>query len=329
MGAVTGGTVIVHENAGVFDAALRPAANWDLNGSVEVGYDDNALTPVSPRQLRHYRVHSIWKPRPWATISGAYNDLERHNNTNNAQADVAAGANPYEGPLDHVDHSRIASLSASLTPSERYAFDLSYSYTDVYAATNMCFDNGNQNGAAKAGAYPGTAVLTANGAPAVCPGVFAGHPVNPSILADWFGRDFMDAPTQFGFGSITLSPTNKVHYGLGYRISSVNGSQFFNDARAVNGSLVSTYQSPYVNFAYKARPGVTLKADYNFFGYGEGGPSGPQLCSLYTSATAAVQPCTSFTGVTGVTGLTGPAYGQTAPRNFHANNVTLGMRYEF
>jgi hypothetical protein len=37
---------------------------------------------------------------------------------------------------------------------------------------------------------------------------------------------------------------------LGYRISSVNGSQFFNDARAVNGSLVSKYQSPFVNVAW-------------------------------------------------------------------------------
>jgi hypothetical protein len=327
VGAVTGGTVIVHENAGVFDAALRPAANWDVNGSAEVGYDDNALTPVSPRQLRHYRVHSIWKPRPWATISGAYNDLERHNNTNNNQAAVAANDDPYEGPLDHVDHSRIASLSASLTPNEHYAFDLSYSYIDVYAATNICFDNGNQNASTVSGAYPGTATLNASGAPNVCPGVFTRG--SATQLADWYGRDFMDAPTQFGFGAITLSPTDKVHYGFGYRISAVNGSQFFNDARAVNGSLVSTFETPYLNFAYKARPGLTLKADYNFYGYGEGGPSGPENCSLSTSATSTVVPCTSFTGVTGVTGLTGPAYGQTAPRNFHSNNVTLGMRYEF
>jgi hypothetical protein len=31
----------------------------------------------------------------------------------------------------------------------------------------------------------------------------------------------------------------------------------------------------------------------------------------------------------GQTGLTIPAAGFTAPRNFHANNVTLGMHYEF
>jgi hypothetical protein len=324
VGAVTGGTVTIHENAGVFDAALRPAANWNLNGSAEIGYDDNALTPVSPRQLRHYRVHSIWKPKPWATISGAYNDLERHNNTNNNQAAVAAGDDPYEGPLGHVDHSRIASLSASLTPNEHYAFDFSYSYTDVYAATNICFDNGAQNASTVASAYPGTATLNASGGPDVCPGVFTRG--STTQLADWYGRDFMDAPTQFGFGSITLSPTGKVHYGFGYRISSVNGNEFHTDARAVNGSLVSTYQSPYLNFAYMVRPGLTLKADYNFYGYGEGGPSGPENCSLSTSLTSAVVPCTSLAGQTGLT--ISPA-GETAPRDFHSNNVTLGMRYEF
>jgi hypothetical protein len=324
VGAVTGGTVTILENAGVVDAALRPTANWDLNGSAEVSYDDNALTPVSPRQLRHYRVHTIYKPRPWVTISGALSDLERHNNTNNNQADVAAGDDPYEGPLNHVDHSRIVSAGAVLMPNDRYGVDLSYSYSDIYAATNICFDNGNQNASTTSGAYPGTATLTASGAPNVCGGVFTRG--STTQLADWFARDFMDAPTQSGSAGITLSPVSKVHANIGYRITSVNGSQFFNDARAVTGSLVSTYQSPYVNFAWTMRVGWIFKVDYNFFGYGEGGPSGPQLCSTSTSLTSAVVPCTSLPQQTGLT--EGPA-GETAPRNFHANNVTLAIHYEF
>ncbi len=40
----------------------------------------------------------------------------------------------------------------------------------------------------------------------------------------------------------------------------------------VNGSLVSTYQSPFVNLAYTMHPGLIWKAEYNFYGYGEGGP---------------------------------------------------------
>lgn len=324
VGAVTGGTVITHENAGVLTLATRPAHNWDLNGSVEVGYDDNALTPVSPRQLRHYRVHTVFKPRQWAAVTGVFNDLERHNNTNNNQAAVAAGDDPYEGPLNHVDHSRFVSVSAALMPNEHATFDFGYTYSVVYAATNICFDNGDQNASTTTAPFPGTATLNAGGAPSLCPGIFTRG--STTQLADWYGRDFMDAPTQFGFGAVTLSPSDKVHFGVGYQISAVSGSQFFNDARAVNGSLVSTWESPYLNAAYKFRPGLTLKADYNFYGYGEGGPSGAQYCSFSTSLTSSVVPCASLSAQTGLT--ISPA-GETTPRNFHANNVTLGMRYEF
>ena len=91
------GTVTINENGGIFNAALRPASNWELNGTVEMLYDDNVFTPVSPRQTQHYRVHTLYRPRPWATLSGAYNDLERHNNTNNTGAvSVAAdGVTPW------------------------------------------------------------------------------------------------------------------------------------------------------------------------------------------------------------------------------------------
>jgi hypothetical protein len=106
----------------------------------------------------------------------------------------------------------------------------------------------------------------------------------------------------------------------------VNGTRFFNDARDVNGSLVSTYQSPYANLALTLHPGLILKAEYNYFGYGEGGPSGPQYCSTSTSTTSTVVPCASLPQPTG---LTEPSSGLTAPRNFHANNVTLGIHYEF
>ena len=41
----------IHENGGIFTAALRPASNWDLNGSAEVMYNDNAFTPMGFRQI--------------------------------------------------------------------------------------------------------------------------------------------------------------------------------------------------------------------------------------------------------------------------------------
>jgi len=323
VGATSNGTVTINENGGILNAAFRPAANWSLNGTVEALYADNAFTPMGARQTRHYRVHTLYRPKPWATISGAYNDLERHNNTNNNQAAVAAGDDPAEGPLGHVDYSRVASFGAVLSPSEHYGLDIDYAYSDVYTATNICYDNGAQNASTKVG-LPGTASTNSSGVPNVCPGVFTRG--STTQLADWFAKDFMDAPTQYFTAAVMLSPAKPFHSNVGYRVSSVNGTQFFNDARAVNGSLDSRYWTPFINLAWAIRPALIWKAEYNYYGYGEGGQSGPENCSTSTSLTSAVVPCTSLSQPTGLT--ESPA-GLTAPRNFHANNVSLGVHYEF
>jgi len=118
-----------------------------------------------------------------------------------------------------------------------------------------------------------------------------------------------------------------VHANLGYTVSSVDGSQFFLDPRMVNGSLASTYQSPFVKLDWQLRPGLSWKAEYNFFGYGEGGVSGAVNCSTSTSLTATIVPCADMSLSTARNAAT-PA-GYTAPRNFHANNVTLALHYEF
>jgi len=89
----------------------------------------------------------------------------------------------------------------------------------------------------------------------------------------------MNAPTQYASVALALSPIEKFHANIGYRISSVNGSRFFNDPRDVNGSLVSNYQTPFVNLSYAMRKNLIWKAEYNYFGYGEGGPSGAQYCN--------------------------------------------------
>ena len=309
------GTITINENAGVLNVALRPAKDWDLNGSAEIGYADNAFTAVGQRQFRTFRVHTMYRPKTWATISGSFSDRERHNNTNNNQDAVGAGDVNYNGPLDHVDHSRIASVGLVLAPSERYSVDVNYSYSDVYAATNICFSSGAAVASATTPAVPGVATVTGSGAPNLCSG-----------NATWFARDFMDAPTEFATVSFSYNPIVKVRASVGYTVSDVNGSRFFNDARDVNGSMVSKYQTPFLNVAYVMHPGLIWKAEYNYFGYGEGGPSGAPLCSYATSLTAAISPCASLPQPTG---LNEGSAGATLPRNFHANNVTLGLHYEF
>ncbi|MGO9678220.1 MAG: hypothetical protein ACLPW4_13325, partial [Candidatus Sulfotelmatobacter sp.] len=88
--------------------------------------------------------------------------------------------------------------------------------------------------------------------------------------------------------------------------------------------------SPFVNLSYAMRKNLIWKGEYNYFGYGEGGPSGAQYCNPSSTVPtltmpAPVVPCSTLPN----TAISGPAYGFTAPRNFHANNATVGVHYEF
>jgi hypothetical protein len=312
------GTGTINENGGIFNIALRPTSNWNINGSVEMLYNDNAFTPMTPRQTRQYRVHTMYRPKAWATISGAFNDIEHHNNTNNmSDADRVEEGAVYDGPLDHVDYSRVVSAGAELFPNEHYGLDFSYTYSDVYMADNICYLGGSATGIPAASTPSGTA----------CP---ATGPTRAGTFDFGPALDYMHAPTNSASVALNLSPVKTVKYNIGYNINSVSGSRFYNDARDVAGSLVSTYQSPFVNFAWTMHPGLTWKAEYNFYGYGEGGPSGAALCST-ADPTAKIPTVTpvACSSLPYQTGQTISSAGETAPRNYHANMVTLGVHYEF
>ena len=319
------GEVTIHENGGIINAALRPSNNWTIDASFEAMYNDNAFTPMGFRQLRHYRVHTIYRPKAWATISGAFNDLERHNNTNNNQS-ITGNTTPYYGPMDHVDHSRIASLSTALFPNDRYGLDFNYTYNDVYLSVNGCFESAATL-LPGGGVVPGIAFPSGN----LCAPVKAGYG-SQTILAGP-GKDFEDAPTQFASVALTYNPVTRLHSHLGYRISSVNGSRFFTDTSDVNGSLVSTDQTPFVQVSWTVHPGLIWNGEYDYFGYGEGGRSGAQYCNANPSlsiGTPSPLPVTSCSNVPNTAMYANsPVYGFTAPRNFHANNITLGMHWEF
>jgi len=313
------GTFNITGQGGVFNAAYRPTSNWEVNGTAELLWDDNVFTTVGLRRAQHYRIHTKYKPTKWAILSAAFTDAEKRNNTNNLSTQSG-----YAGPLDHVESSQNVSANATLQPNEHYGLDVSYAYTDVFSATNICFSSGSNTSNAAlftAGnvlySLPGTATVNANGGPNLCPG----------STTTWFGRDFQEAPTQYVSAALTLSPAKPVHVNLGYRLSSVSGDEFYNDARAVAGSMNSRDETPFAKMAWTLRPGLVWRAEYNFNGYTEeGGVTGAVNCSLTTSATASIVPCSTLPNTARSLGTTA---GFTAPRDFRAHNVTLALHYEF
>lgn len=256
----TSGTysVPIRENGGLSGIALRPTKQWRVNGEIEITYADRVYTQISPRARQHYQLRSIYRPKSWATISGTFNDLERRNNVTY---------------VNHLDHSRSFSAGASLTPSEHYGLNLSYGYLDVFTRTDEC--------------YTTTAAYVPVGTPPSSPTcVAAGAP--------YFGTGYYDAPTQFGSIDIVLVPIKRLSANLGYRMSAVNGTTEFLNPRQVPGSLQSQYHTPYGNIAWTLAPGWSWRAEWNYYGYGEGGPIGP-----------------------------------TAPRTFHGNVYTFAVHYVF
>ncbi|MDR3741200.1 MAG: hypothetical protein P4L40_19450, partial [Terracidiphilus sp.] len=224
----------ISEQAGIFNAAYRVNANWDVNGTVEAAYNDNSYTTATPRQTRRYRVHTKFRPQKWTTLTAAFNDVEKHNNTYNTAADGVV----YYGQLKHEEYTRTASISGTLTPSEYVSVDFDYAYTRNYIATNTCYTAqnsgmlvGTTNTATSISPYfAAAASVDASGAPQVCRASATASPSN------WFARLYTDAPTQYGSVGVLINPNDKVQAGLGYRINSVAGSQFFIDARDVNGA---------------------------------------------------------------------------------------------
>jgi hypothetical protein len=137
-----------------------------------------------------------------------------------------------------------------------------------------------------------TTLCYASSAPLPGPGVGAA-PADCGTNTN-LGTGYYDAPTQYGSFGVTATPVKQLRAGTGYNISAVNGTIEFLNALSVPGSLQSKYQSPYVNLAWTLHDGLVAKANFNYYGYGEEGLAGPTL-----------------------------------PRNFHANMVTLAVRYEF
>ena len=235
------------QNALLLGAVLRPTPNWKVNGTVEIGHADQVYVPIEPTNFEHYQLRTAYKPRAWATLSGTFNDTERKDNQLN---------------VGYLAHNRSGSVGASLAPSERYSFDLSYGYSDVFSRTQSCFDDT---------APP----VDATPMPV---GVACGNAVNTATsTAAYYGTSYYDAPTQYGSIGIVYTPARRMTTAVGYRMTANDGHYEMLNPLAVPGSLQSQYQSPYGSIGYTVAKGWAFRGDWNYYGYGEGSPVGPTL----------------------------------------------------
>ena len=145
----------------------------------------------APRQLQHYRVHTLYRAKSWATVSGAYNDMELHNNTNNIRR--RASRRPARSCSAQPDRQHGC---AAVVRTSTMGSTLNYPTAMSIWPTNICYDGGGQRHAIR---------LRHESSGTACPGA-------PSAGTTYyeFGpvKDFMDAPTNYGSAALRISPSN-------------------------------------------------------------------------------------------------------------------------
>lgn len=114
-------------------------------------------------------------------------------------------------------------------------------------------------------------------------------PSNP-LLTD----GYYDSNTHYGMGAVMFKPVSRVTARLGYSVTSVGGRiPQFNILQPL-GSLAYNYHQPLADLDINLVRNFTWHAGWNYYQYGEKDFAGPAL-----------------------------------PRYFHANNVTLSLKYSF
>jgi len=237
---------VVLEQTGLAGIWVRPLPNLRANFDVErINYGDT-IVRIAPRKESRYRLQTNYTPRPWAALGGSINILEDNNNT---------------FLTNYVGHNRNYGLTASVTPRERYGFDLAYNYGDFMQNALICF---NDTPAV------GVTLPFVNSAGSCV----AYDPANPLLAASYYTNH-----TQFGMATVRFKPIKRVTANLGYSITSVDGSTpQFNILQPL-GPLDYKYQQPVVGFSVDLGHHMAWNSGWNYQQYAEGsfvGPTAPR-----------------------------------------------------
>ena len=177
---------------------------------------------------------------------------------------------------DYRGDNRNYGLTATLMPRNRIGFDFAYNYTDYLQNAFICFNDSDTTLSVVSSA----ASCTTNG---------YNDSANPLLTNGIYTNN-----TNYGMGSITLRPVQRITTQLGYGIISAGGSTPIFNSLQPFGSLQYSYHQPLANVAVDIGHNLTAKMGWNYYEYGEKSLAGP-----------------------------------TDPRYFHANNAMFGLRWAF
>lgn len=206
----------------------------------------------------------------------------------------AVAGNDFEGKNDdplvnHLEHSHDISFATEITPNEKFSLDLNYAHDDVFSVTDLCYIF------VPTAAYPLPA--GAQGSVGTClqtadnPG--GTLPTQSASTQLYLGHGRYDAPVNFFSGSISWAPSKYFRYNGGVRVTDTNGTAEFLNPLMAPGALQSKVLSPFSDLVVNIAPQWAWHGTWVHHGYDEAGGPGP------------------------------------APRTFHGDVVTLGVKYAF
>ena len=249
----------INENALLLGVVLRPMDTLRITGDFEFGYNDASYTRIDPRQVQSYKLKANYKPRPWATVDGAF---EIHENRDNVLT------------VNNLEHDRSFSFATILTANPRLTIDFGYNYWNVYTQSLICFPYSTTSANPLPPPAPASVTVSAfpPGVPmlptgAACPIAGASSPLG--ALAIYGSTD------HFAHAGVIWKPMKRVTAMIGYGGSFVRGNTTYLNPLTPSGTLDFNYQRPYGSIAIDVYKNVTYKMSWNYYGFNETGTTSP------------------------------------------------------
>ena len=238
----------IHEYTSLAAFWVKPMNSLRFNFDWEHTSNDETIVRIGPRAETRYRFQANYTPRPWAVLGGTVNVWDSSNG---------------DFFTKYRAHNRNYGFIATLSPRQRFGFDLAYNYTNYFQSAFICFNDS------------ATTLLTvANAGSCVTNGFNDSD--NPLLIDGRYNNN-----THYGMAAITFKPVPKWTTQLGYSVTSVGGqAPQFNILQPL-GPLQYNYHQPLANVAVALGHNLTAKAGWNYYQYGEKSFIGPALSRYF------------------------------------------------
>lgn len=237
--------VEVNSHSALAGIWIRPTNHLRVTANVELTTADNFLTRIMPRRLLHYTVRSRYQPTRWIQVAAHADVWERRNGVSD---------------IDYNAHNRNFGVTATVSRSDRLAWEGAYNYNNVGSNAFICYQTAAAFTAIAAGTLSPEGPCNANA------------PLN--LYETYSDRD------HFASTTVMVKPIKRMTTRIGYSIVSSNGGGTILNPLQPLGSLKSRYHQPIAELQLEFVKNWSAIGRWNYYDYHEAtaffGPTAPR-----------------------------------------------------